>query len=85
MGKSSTDSATAVSRKGNEIKYTLEMSAKDKEIQKMRVRSFITPLSLPPYLPPPPSRLLPSLLLQTNGAKARGGFSTHVFGDRVWR
>jgi hypothetical protein len=38
MGKSSTDSTTAVSRKGNEIKYTLEMSSKDKEIQKIRLR-----------------------------------------------
>lgn len=38
MGKASTDSKTAVSRKGNDIQYSLELSEKDKAIQKMRIR-----------------------------------------------
>lgn len=38
MGKSSVDSATAVSRKGNDIKYTLNLNEEDKSQQKLRLR-----------------------------------------------
>jgi hypothetical protein len=75
MGKSSTDSATAVSRKGNEIKYSLELNPKDKERQKLRLR-WALPLS---------QHNLTTDLTQTNGAEARGRLSHPVSGDGVWR